>query len=267
MFVVLSAITGFCVASRGRLDYSALLTMGAGVGLLASGLSALNQFFERKLDARMRRTELRPLPSGKIAPKSALLFGLLLSAAALAVLALAINPLTGLLGVLTLVSYLFVYTPLKTRTTVSTAIGALPGAMPPLLGWAAVHNEVSVGGWVLFAILFLWQFPHFLAIAWMYREDYERAGVKVLPVVEPEGRVTGQQIMAYTLLLLPVSLLPAMMNLAGTVYFVGALLLGVGLLYFSARAARAKTAWQARRLLLASVIYLPALYALLVFAG
>jgi protoheme IX farnesyltransferase len=174
------------------------------------------------------------------------------------------NPLTALLGLSVVVGYLFCYTPLKTRSTLSTIVGAFPGAMPPLMGWTAASGRMSVGAWVLFAILFLWQFPHFLAIAWMYREDYGRAGIRMLPVVEPEGRVTGQQIVAYTLMLVPVSLLPTLIGISGRVYLYGALVLGLLFLYSSIRAAFSKSRQQARRLLLASVLYLPLLFVLMV---
>jgi len=262
--VVLTAAAGFCLGSAKGIDYAGLFNMTVGIALLASGISTLNQYIERDLDCLMRRTESRPLPSGKLAPRAALIFGLVLSLVATVYIGLLINWLTALLGVLTFASYLFVYTPLKTRTTLSTVLGAFPGAMPPLMGWTSARGEVTVEAWVLFAILFLWQFPHFLAIAWMYRDDYARAGIKMLPVVEPEGRVTSQQIVAYTLMLLPVSLMPAMLGLAGTVYMVGAALLGLIFLYYSVRAAVGKTTWQARQLLLASVLYLPALFALMV---
>ncbi|MEK6324443.1 MAG: heme o synthase [Acidobacteriota bacterium] len=262
--VVLTAAAGFCMGSAAGIDYVRLLNMAIGIALLSSGISALNQYLERDLDGLMRRTQERPLPSGKLLPLEAALFGTSLSAIALAYLAILINPLSALLGVVTLASYLFVYTPLKSKTTLSTVLGAFPGAMPPFIGWVAVRGEVTIDAWVLFAILFLWQFPHFLAIARMYREDYARAGIKMLPVVEPEGRVTGQQIISYTLLLVPVSLLPVVTGLAGSVYLVGAAILGLGFLYFSARAALVRTSWQARRLLLASVLYLPALFGLMV---
>jgi protoheme IX farnesyltransferase len=265
LLVVLTAMAGYLLASSGGINYIGLLELSLGVALLSSGISTLNQYMERDLDALMRRTESRPLPSGKLAPMQALLFGAGLSIVAITYLAISVNALTAALGVVTFASYLFVYTPLKTRTTLSTVLGAVPGAMPPLIGWVAARNEASIEAWVLFAILFLWQFPHFLAIAWMYREDYGRAGIKMLPVVEPEGRITGRQILIYTLLLLPVSLMPSMMKITGLVYFIGAILLGLMFLYFSARAAQSRTAWQARRLLLASVLYLPALFILMVF--
>ena len=262
--VVLTAAAGFCMGSASGIDYARLLNMSIGIALLSSGLATLNQYIERDLDRLMRRTQARPLPTGKLLPAEAALFGILLSAVATLYLAVFINPLSALLGLATLASYLFVYTPLKTRTTLSTALGAFPGAMPPFIGWVAANGGVTVEAWVLFAILFLWQFPHFLAIAWMYRDDYARAGIKMLPVVEPEGKVTGQQIISYTLLLVPVSLLPVVTGLAGSIYLVGAAMLGLGFLYFSARAALVRTTWQARRLLLASVIYLPLLFGLMV---
>ncbi len=262
--VVLTAAAGFCMGSASGVDYPRLLNMAIGIALLASGLSALNQYLERHLDPLMRRTQDRPLPTGKLLPVEAALFGILLCVVATAYLAILINPLSALLGVATMFGYLFVYTPLKTKTTLSTVLGAFPGAMPPLIGWVAVRGQVTVEAWVLFSILFLWQFPHFLAIAWMYRDDYARAGIKMLPVVEPDGKVTGQQIISYTLLLIPVSLLPAATGLAGVVYLVGAAVLGLGFLYFSVRAALVRTTWQARRLLLASVIYLPILFGLMV---
>jgi protoheme IX farnesyltransferase len=262
--VVLTAAAGFCMGSASGIDYARLLNTSLGIALLSSGLATLNQYFERDLDRLMRRTQARPLPTGKLLPAEAAVFGILLSIVATAYLAILINPLSALLGIATFTSYLFVYTPLKTRTTLSTVLGAFPGAMPPLIGWVAASGGITVEAWILFAILFLWQFPHFLAIAWMYRDDYARAGIKMLPVVEPDGRVTGQQIITYTLLLVPVSLLPAVTGLAGSVYLVGAGVLGVGFLYFSARAALARTTWQARQLLLASVIYLPILFGMMV---
>ncbi|MEK6284571.1 MAG: heme o synthase [Acidobacteriota bacterium] len=262
--VVLTAAAGFCMGSGAGIDYFRLFSTSLGIALLSSGLSTLNQYLERDLDPLMRRTQARPLPAGKLLPVEAAVFGSLLSAVAIVYLAVLINPLSALLGVATLAGYLFVYTPLKTKTTLSTVLGAFPGAMPPLIGWVAARGEITVEAWVLFAILFLWQFPHFLAIAWMYRDDYARAGIKMLPVVEPEGRVTGQQIISYTLLLVPVSLLPGVMGLAGSVYLAGAAILGLGFLYFSARAALVRTTWQARQLLLASVLYLPILFGLMV---
>jgi heme o synthase len=264
MLIVLTAAAGFCLGSAQAIDYFKLLHLSLGIALLSSGTATLNQFMERETDGLMRRTQSRPLPSGRLLPRRALVFGLALSLVATVYLAIFINPLTAVLGAVTFATYLFIYTPLKTRTTLSTVLGAFPGAMPPFIGWVAARGEIGLGAWVLFAILFLWQFPHFLAIAWMYRDDYARAGIKMLPVVEPEGRVTSQQIVVYTIMLVPVSLLPALIDMAGMPYLIGAVLLGIGFLYFSVRAAIQRTTWQARRLLLASVLYLPALFILMV---
>src|SRR6266498_403743 len=188
--IVLTSAAGFCLGSPGPLNYVLLLHAMIGIALLSSGLGTLNQYIERDLDRLMRRTETRPLPSGKLQPRQALIFGITLSVIATLYLALFVNPLSAALGVLTLAGYLFAYTPLKTRTTLSTVIGAFPGAMPPFIGWVAANGQITIEAWILFAILFLWQFPHFLAIAWMYRDDYARAGIKMLPVVEPSGRIT-----------------------------------------------------------------------------
>lgn len=262
--IVLTSAAGFCLGARGGVDYLTLFHAMFGIALLSSGIATLNQFMERDLDLLMRRTQGRPLPSGKLAPTEALVFGVVLTLVAEIYLAILVNPLTALLGLTVVAGYLFCYTPLKTRSTLSTVVGAFPGAMPPLMGWTAASGHLSTGAWVLFAILFLWQFPHFLAIAWMYREDYERAGIIMLPVVEPEGRVTGQQIVAYTLMLVPVSLLPSLIGISGKIYFFGALALGLLFLYSSMRAAFSKSRQQARQLLLASVLYLPLLFVLMV---
>ncbi|MGI8566344.1 MAG: heme o synthase, partial [Pyrinomonadaceae bacterium] len=219
LFIVLTAAAGFCLGTKGALDYALLAHTLFGVALLSSGIATLNQYMERDLDGRMRRTAARPLPSGKLRPFDALIFGVALTVIAEAYLALTVNPLTALLGFAVIVGYLFCYTPLKTRTSLSTVVGAFPGAMPPLVGWAAANNAIGVEAWTLFAILFLWQFPHFLAIAWMYREDYARAGIMMLPVVEPEGLRTGQQIVIWALLLLPVSLMPTALGTSGAIYF------------------------------------------------
>jgi protoheme IX farnesyltransferase len=235
-----------------------------GIALLSSGIGTLNQFMERDLDGLMRRTADRPLPSRRLFPFEALWFGLTLTVLAEGYLALFVNVLTALLGLTVIAGYLFVYTPLKTRTTLSTALGAFPGAMPPLMGWTAARGEIDMAAWVLFAILFLWQFPHFLAIAWMYREDYGRAGIRMLPVVEPDGRVTGQQIIAYALMLVPVSLLPAILGISGRTYLFVALFLSLLFLASSIRAALSKSNQHARQLLLASVLYLPLLFGVMV---
>jgi protoheme IX farnesyltransferase len=262
--IVLTSAAGFALASRSAIDYVALFRALLGIALLSSGIATLNQYAERDLDGLMRRTASRPLPSGKLAPWEALAFGAGLTVLAEIYLLVLVNPLSALLGLTVIAGYVFAYTPLKTRTTLSTLVGAFPGAMPPLIGWTAARGTISLEGWVLFAILFLWQFPHFLAIAWMYREDYGRAGILMLPVVEPDGRVTAQQIVVYTLMLLPVSLLPTVVGMSGRVYFVGAIVLGLLFLYSSLRAAFSMSRQQARRLLLASVLYLPLLFLLMV---
>jgi heme o synthase len=263
--IVLTAAAGFCLAApAGAFNYLSFIHGMIGIALLSSGIATLNQYMERHLDARMRRTSMRPLPTGKLSPTQALLFGAGLTLMAEVYLALLVNHLTALLGLTVICGYLFLYTPLKTRTTLSTAIGAFPGAMPPLMGWVAATGEITIGGWALFAILFLWQFPHFLAIAWMYREDYARAGIIMLPVVEPEGRLTAQQIIVNTLMLVPVSLMPTALGISGKVYLVGAIILGLLFLYSSITCAISKTRQQARRLLLASVVYLPLLFVLMV---
>ena len=262
--IVLTSAAGFVLGSRGPVDYVALLSAMFGIGLLSSGIATLNQYAERELDGLMRRTANRPLPAGKLAPWEALAFGAGTTILAEAYLLVFVNPLTALLGLTVIAGYLFAYTPLKTRSSLSTLVGAFPGAVPPLIGWTAVRGSISLEGWVLFAILFLWQFPHFLAIAWMYREDYSRAGILMLPVVEPDGRVTAQQIVVYTLMLLPVSLLPVALGMAGRIYLYGAIALGLLFLYSSLRAAFSMSRQQARRLLLASVLYLPLLFILMV---
>ncbi len=262
--IVLTAAAGFALAARGRIDYVRMVSAMIGIALLASGIATINQYMERDLDALMRRTANRPLPSGKLLPWEALVFGVGLTVLAEVYLAVLINPLTALLGLTVIAGYLFAYTPLKTKTSLSTLVGAFPGAVPPLIGWTAARGELSLEAWVLFAILFLWQFPHFLAIAWMYREDYARAGILMLPVVEPDGRITGQQIVVYTLMLLPVSLLPTALGISGKIYLLGAIILGLLFLYSSIRAAFSQSRQEARRLLLASVIYLPLLFGLMV---
>jgi heme o synthase len=262
--IVLTSAAGFAVGSRGAINYVALLQAMIGIALLSSGIATLNQFMERDLDGLMRRTAGRPLPTGRLLPFEALWFGVLVTAIAEVYLAAFANVLTALLGLAIVAGYLFVYTPLKTRTTLSTALGAFPGAMPPLVGWTAARGEIDVTAWVLFAILFLWQFPHFLSIAWMYREDYSRAGIRMLPVVEPDGRVTGQQIVSYTLMLLPVSLLPTLMGITGRIYLVAAGIFGLLFLWTAVRAALSKSNQHARQLLLASVLYLPLLFGVMV---
>jgi len=250
---------------NGAADWGLLLLTLSGTGLIASGTAALNQWYEREADCLMRRTAGRPLPSGKVTANRALWFGIALAVAGFLELGLGVNWLTAILGGLTLGSYLFVYTPLKQRSHLSTVIGALPGAVPPLMGYAASNGALTPEAWTLFAILFVWQFPHFLAIAWMYREDYARAGILMLPVVEPDGMSTSRQIVLYASTLIPVSLFPVLLGMTGKIYLVGALALGVGFLYTGVRVAFDRTNVRARQVLLASVIYLPMIYGLMVF--
>jgi protoheme IX farnesyltransferase len=253
------------IQATGSPDWFLLLHTLIGTGLIASGTAALNQWYERDADLLMRRTSGRPLPAGKMTARRALLFGIALAALGFGELAIWVNLLAALLGAFTLGSYLFIYTPLKQRSHLSTVIGALPGAMPPLMGYAASHGSLTPEAWTLFAILFIWQFPHFLAIAWMYREDYARAGIRMLPVVEPDGMSTGRQIILYASTLIPVSLFPVLLGMSGKVYLVGALLLGGWFLYTGIRVAFDRTNVRARRVLLASIIYLPVIYGLMIF--
>ncbi|MEW6306374.1 MAG: heme o synthase [Verrucomicrobiota bacterium] len=263
--VLLTTLVGFYLGQRGAINYVLLFHTLAGTALLASGAAALNQLLERNYDARMRRTENRPLPSGRLQPDTVLLLGGAVSCAGLIYLTLAVNLITSLLGALTLVSYLFVYTPLKRKTTLNTAIGAIPGALPPLMGWTAATGAVTIEGWTLFAILFFWQLPHFLAIAWMYRDDYARAGFAMLPVVDPDGQRTGRQALSHTLGLLPVSLSPFLFKLTGPVYVLGALALGILFVWFAVQFAQTLTLARARRLFFYSILYLPLLLGLMVF--
>jgi len=262
--VLLTTLVGFYLGYRGPVDYLRMLHLLLGTALVAGGASALNQLLEREYDARMRRTQTRPLPSGRLEPQTVLIIGAVASATGLIYLAFAVNLLTSVVGAATLFSYLFVYTPLKRVTWLNTAVGAVPGALPPLMGWTAARNELSVEGWTLFAILAFWQLPHFLAIAWIYREDYARAGFKMLPVVDPEGHRTGRQAVSHTLGLLPVSLCPFLLHLTGPVYLTGATLLGLIFLWFAIQFARQLSTARARQLFFVSILYLPLLLAVMV---
>jgi heme o synthase len=262
--ILMSTAVGFYVASTSKLDFMLLLHTLVGTALVASGTAALNEYWERDSDAKMLRTRERPLPAGRMLPWKALWFGIVLSLVGIVYLARLTNFLAGALAALTLLSYLFVYTPLKKRTPLCTLVGAFPGAIPPLIGWAAVQGQITLSAGVLYLILFLWQFPHFLAIAWMYREDYARGGIAMLPVVEPSGESTGRQIVWFSVALIPISLLPSFLGVTGVIYLVGSLILGLAFLHYGARAAAVKTTLQARRLLQASVFYLPLVYALMI---
>jgi len=261
--VLVSTLVGFYLASRGALDFSRLFHTLMGTLLVASGTGTLNQYIERQSDKFMRRTANRPLPSGRLAPAEALWFGILLAALGGWELWMFTNPLTSKLALLTLGAYLALYTPLKKRTPLCTLVGAFPGAMPPLIGWAAVRNSLGLDAWALYLILFLWQFPHLLAIAWMYREDYARAGLQMLPRNDQEGRTTVRQILGYTLALIPASLMPAFLGQAGKAYMVGVLVLGFAFLHYGVRLATDRSNSLARRLVLASIVYLPLVFSLL----
>jgi protoheme IX farnesyltransferase len=261
--VLLTTLAGFYMGSRGTLDLALLLHVLVGTALAAAGASALNQYVERDADARMLRTRARPLPAGRMEPAHALLFGCLLSMAGLAQLAMAVNRVAAGLVALTVLTYVFMYTPLKTRSALCTLVGALPGALPPLVGWAAADGGITPGGVALFAILFVWQMPHALAIACLYRDDYARGGFVLLPVVTGSNAVTGRIAMANAVLLVPLSLLPALWGYAGGVYFWGALALGVALALTAVPLMFDRTSRAARRLLLVSVAYLPALLGLM----
>jgi protoheme IX farnesyltransferase len=221
--------------------------------------AALNQLLEREYDAKMHRTQDRPLPSGRMQPTTVMLFGGICSVVGLAYLALLVNPLTSVLGAVTLVSYLFIYTPLKRVTWTNTLVGAIPGALPPLMGWSAARNELGNEGWALFAILAFWQLPHFFAIAWMYRDDYARGGFVMLPNVDADGTRTGQQAVSNTIALMIVSLCPFVFGISGRIYLVSALVLGVGFLFYAIQFSRQLTVARARQLFFVSILYLPLL--------
>ncbi len=262
--ILMSTAVGYYFGLHGGgVQWLTLFHTLLGTGLLASGTATLNEWYEREADAKMRRTMMRPIPSGRVTPRRALIFGIALSIAGFLDLVLAVNPLAAIWGMLTLTTYLFLYTPLKVRTPHATTIGAFPGAMPPLIGYAAAAGRLGAEAWILFAILFFWQFPHFLSIAWMYREDYGRAGIVMLPVMEPDGRTTARQIVICSVLLIPASLAPGYVHMSGRVYMFGALALGLVFLYAGLRVAFERTSVRARQVLLASVIYLPLLFGLM----
>jgi protoheme IX farnesyltransferase len=269
--VLLTTYVGFYMGERGPMNFALMFHALAGTALVASGASALNQLLEREYDAKMRRTQNRPLPSGQLEPTTVMIFGGVCATAGLFYLALAVNFITSVIGAVTLVSYLFIYTPLKRVTWLNTAIGAVPGALPPVMGWTAARGELTGEGWALFAILAFWQMPHFFSIAWIYRDEYAKAGFKMLPVVDPDGCRTGQQAVSHALALLFVSLCPFVFKMAGVFYLASALILGAGYLWCAfqflrqLRFARAElTLVRARQLFLASIIYLPLLLAVMV---
>ena len=262
--VLLTTFVGFYLGERGTVNFLLMFHALFGTALVASGAAALNQWLERDYDAKMRRTASRPLPSGRLQPATAAIFGGACSVMGLVYLAVLVNPLTSVVGAVTSVSYLFIYTPLKRVTWVNTLVGAIPGALPPLMGWTAARNELSGEGWALFAILAFWQIPHFMAIAWLYRAEYAKAGFVMLPNVASGGSRTAQQAVSNTIALLLASLCPFAFGLNGKVYLAVALVLGAGYFFCAVRFARQLTAPRARQLFLASIIYLPLLIAALV---
>jgi protoheme IX farnesyltransferase len=264
ILLVLTSAAGFYMASSQGFQPLLFVNAMAAITLLAFGVSTLNQYIERDIDPLMKRTAERPLPTKKVTPNEALVFGIAQCIIAEAYLLFAINVLTALLGLTVIVGYVFLYTPLKTRTSLSTVVGAIPGAMPPLMGWTAATGGITIVAWALFATQFLWQFPHFLAIAWLYREQYANAGIKMLPVIEPSGKLTARQIVLFTIMLVPVSLAPYFFRVSGFIFLIGAVILGLWFLWVSIQAAVTKTDQRARALLLVSVIYLPLLFLLMI---
>jgi protoheme IX farnesyltransferase len=263
LMIVVTTLVGYYVGLTGAADWARLLHLAVGTVLAAGGTLALNQYWEREVDARMERTRARPLPDGRLTPLEALVFGAAITALGVAYLAAFVGVAPAAVTLATFGLYLFAYTPLKLRTALCTIVGAVPGALPPVTGWVAARDDAGAGAWVLFGILFLWQLPHTLAIARLYRDDYARAGVRLLPVIDPDGTSTERQIVTGCLALLGVSLLPTLIGLAGVVYFAGALALGLAFVALGARQALAPSLTGARRVLFASLLYLPALLTLL----
>jgi len=259
MLSVLTTLAGFYMATTGELALMLLVHTLIGTFLVGGGCGALNMFVEREHDARMRRTMTRPIPAGKVTPTEALLFGLAIAIGGVIYLAIAVNMLTGVLAAVTVISYVTLYTPMKRVSTLNTVVGGIPGALPPVMGWAAVKGEIGPEALVLFCILFCWQMPHFLALAWMYRNDYERAGYRMLTVVDPEGGSTSRQILVYTAALLPISLIPTLQGIAGTFYFFGALALGLAFLVLGVWLAFTRKNRHAKYLFYYSLLYLPLL--------
>jgi protoheme IX farnesyltransferase len=261
--ILMSTAIGYVFGSRSGFDAVLLLHTLMGTALIASGTATFNQWYEHRADALMNRTKGRPIPSGQVTPAQAFAWGMFLSVAGFAQLYLGVNPLTASAGLFTLVTYLFLYTPMKQQHWHATTIGAVPGAMPPVIGYAAASGVINWEAAALFAILFIWQFPHFYAIAWMYRDDYAKAGIRMLPVVEPDGDSTARQILFFSILLIPVSFLPSWLHMTGTAYFVGAAIMGIVFLRAALKVVRNRTIVLARGVLLTSVVYLPVLYGLM----
>ncbi|HET7219131.1 MAG TPA: heme o synthase [Vicinamibacterales bacterium] len=264
LLVVVSAVAGYVMAGGEAGNVVRVLAVALGTGLVAGGASAFNQILERAPDGLMRRTRMRPMPDGRLTTGEALLFASILASAGLLVLTIGANLLSATVAFATLVTYVVIYTPLKRVSSLATVIGAIPGALPAVIGWAAAEGALSRGAWVLFAIMFLWQLPHFLAIAWIYREDYARAGFPMLPVIEPDGRSTGRQAVIYAVSLLPMSLAPTLVGMTGTIYFAGALVLTLVFVALAVRFGLSRSIADARRLFFGSIIYLPALWMLMI---
>jgi protoheme IX farnesyltransferase len=260
LLVVATSAAGYYLGAPGVPEPGPMLQAVAGTALVAAGAAVLNQVVERDTDALMRRTRGRALPDGRVLPGDARLFGIALSVGGLALLAAGRHLTAAGLALVTLILYLAIYTPLKRRTSLATLVGAVPGALPPLIGWSASHGSITLGGAALFAIVFLWQIPHFMAIAWMYRDDYAKAGFPMLPVIDPGGRRAGRQAVVYAAALVPVSAVPALVGVSGMAYLIVAMALGIGLLYLAAGFAATRTDRSARRLFFGSITYLPILW-------
>lgn len=263
LLVVATSAAAYYLGSPAAPSLAPMALAIAGTALVAGGAAALNQLYERDTDSLMLRTRHRPLPDGRVAPQDARMFGLATAAAGILLLAITANVTAALIAAATLVIYLAVYTPLKRRSPLSTLVGAVPGALPPLIGWSAANGGVSTGGWSLFAIVFLWQIPHFMAIAWLYRDDYRRAGFPMLAVIEPDGRRSGRHALVSAVALVPVSLVPAT-GIAGSMYFWSALVLGAALVWLSARFWRTRSEAAARALFYGSITYLPLLWTVMI---
>jgi len=265
MMVLITAAAGYLFAGEG-FEPLLLINLLLGTAFLAAGTNALNQYVERSQDARMERTRLRPLPAGRMTPRAALAFSISISILGTLYLGLTVNWLTAALGLLTLATYILVYTPLKRVSTWCTLVGAIPGAIPPMMGWAAAENSLGTGAWIAFAVLFLWQMPHFMAISWMYREDYGRAGFSMLAVNDRDGLATARQAVLFTIALIAATLLPAITGMAGAVYASGVSIAGAALLAASIRFYRDRSSRRAARLFMASNLYLIIVMFLLVTA-
>jgi protoheme IX farnesyltransferase len=265
LMVLVTTATGFYLGVHGTPDYLILFHTLIGTALAGGGTLALNQVMEREADAQMHRTRLRPLPDGRLQPREALVFGTVVTLAGLGYLLWMVSGLSAVVTATIVVTYLFAYTPLKQRTSLCSIVGAVPGALPPVIGWAAARGTLSLEAWILFAIMFLWQMPHSLAIGWLYREDYAKAGFRLLPVIDPDGSVTGRQIVLNCAALLAVGLLPTLVGFAGVIYFFAALTLGSVFLWYGLRLAALRSVASARHLLFVSLVYLPVLLVILAF--